>query len=77
MIRFRFGVRDAVPTTPAAAVAAASPVVVAAAVSVAVPPLESPWELPLHLRPLPIAEEEESAIRFGGASPYPPEKKKK
>lgn len=61
--------------TKAAAPAVAAPPPAAAVAPAAV--LDSVWDLPANLRPKPISEAEMTAVRFGGASPYPPAKDKK
>jgi hypothetical protein len=61
MIRFRYGAQLAV----AAAVAAPASEAEAAAV------FESPWDLPAHLRPALVSEEEIEFIRLGGAIDAP------
>ena len=79
MIQFRHGVREAstvaAPAAAAAATKAAPPAATTAQPAAVV--LDSVWDLPANLRPKVISEAEITAVRFGGASPYPPPKDKK
>lgn len=78
MIQFRYGVRPVSTAVAAAggvnvAAPSASPVVKETA-NAPVQVFESMWDLPANLRPKYISDEEMEYIRFGGATPYPPEK---
>lgn len=66
LIRFRYGVRPV-----AAAPVAAAAVAAAAAAQPSAVILDSVWDLPTHLRPSIVSDEESDCLRLGGASDAP------
>lgn len=69
LIQFRYGVRAAV--APAAAAATTTPQPAAAQPAAAPQIFDSVWDLPQHLRPSIVSEEESECLRFGGAVDAP------
>jgi hypothetical protein len=65
-IQFRYGARVAAPAAGVAPTASA-----AAAQPVAPVILDSVWDLPAHLRPSIVSDEESVCLRLGGASDAP------